>query len=810
MMKNLNRPLRSFCLLLLIACSANAYDLRKTRVERLENGLTVMLLEDRTQPLVSTQVLYKAGGRNECTGATGLAHYVEHMAFRATKNFPDTQVVSKIYAEGGEWHGYTWIDQTTYFETVPIEDLDLVLQIQADRMANTLIKDSEVEAERGSVMTELRGYENDPSSVLSDAVVAAAFQQHPYRYNVIGWPSDVEKITHKDLVNFYTRFYNPSNAVLAIAGDITAPEALSKVQKYFSKIPGAVTQSEPRTVEPPQAGERRVTLQGTGSVNYFQISWHAPAANDPDYPAFLMIQALLAGPTGVNFRQRSDADVREGTRLDGIEGNLKTYFFSSADPYVFTITGHIKVSDAKENIENQIEARMRELREKLVSDQELEKTKAEFLKELVFDIETTEDAAHQMAFFEGVGAFEVLQKLPELISRVFAADIQRVAQKYLQSNQRTVGWYLGDGKKISQNSHNLNRFAKAKYGDNSETTTKAALAQPRTRLLRNGITVIVQKITRSPAGFLRAVVPSNEIKLDAEYSKDNPLWGYTSITKKFLKEDLSRTVGELRKSFDKPFSKSEIDPTDLDDPESRLNATLEEMLGLKKRAEKNSPSVVVLVGDIDEENALELLSRTFGNLPNPGIVASSFFDVNEREKIIRMPGKAQSQLGYAVPAAPPSDSTALTWKMLRYIMTHDYEGRLGMELIARQGLLYGIDSGYVSDGQKGWVYITTGVNPEKLSVVKQRFQEIMRGLVSNPPSSSEIAEAKNYLIGRRKTSYQSNQEISGFLATEWIENGKLLSQEEFEERLNAVTEEQLRDLVSSFLSGVTVVIDCSL
>jgi predicted Zn-dependent peptidase len=131
-------------------------------------------------------------------------------------------------------------------------------------------------------------------------------------------------------------------------------------------------------------------------------------------------------------------------------------------------------------------------------------------------------------------------------------------------------------------------------------------------------------------------------------------------------------------------------------------------------------------------------------------------------------------------------------------------------LIARQGLLYGIDSGYRSDGQHGWVWITTGVNPDKLSVVKQKFQELMRGLVTSPPSSKEIAEAKNNLIGRRKTAYQSNREISGFLAQEYIEQGKLLSEEEFEKRVNSVSEEQLKSIIPQFLAGVTVVVDCSI
>ena len=563
-------------------------------------------------------------------------------------------------------------------------------------------------------------------------------------------------------------------------------------------------------MEPPQIGERRVTLQGPGSVHYFQMSWRAPAASDPDYPSFLLLQSLLSGANGVNFRQRSDADVREGTRLYGIKGNLKTYLFSSADPYVFTITGHINVSDSRENIEKEIELKIRELRENLAPNQELEHTKTDFLSELIFDVETTEDAAHQMAFFEGVNAFSVLQKLPDLITRISAEDIQRTAEKYFQPHLCTIGWYIADGKNISQNSTPPIRFAKGKSLESPESKDTPGISQPRTRTLKNGITLIVQKISRTPTGFLRAVVPSNEIEPDGDYSKNNPLWGYTSINSKFLKQHIKIAVADMRKLFDKPFGRTKSDATQQDDPEFRLNSTLEQMLNLQKRSGNNSPIVIVMTGDIEEEVALTLLSDAFSDFRSPGKASSSAFNVTEREKIIRIPGKAQSQLGYAVPAASPSDAAASAWKMLRYIMAHDYEGRLGKELIGRQGLLYGIESGYHSDGQKGWISITTGVNPEKLSVVKQRFQEIMRGLISNPPSSSEIAEAKNHLIGRRKTAYQSNEEISRFLAAEWIENGKLLSQQEFERRINSISEDQVRSLVPSFLAGVTAIIDCSI
>jgi zinc protease len=574
-----------FSLLLLFpAITLSAYDLSKARIEKLQNGLTVMIFEDRTQPLVSTQVLYKVGSRNECDGATGLAHFLEHMAFRATKNFPETQVVSRIYAEGGEWHGYTWIDQTTYFETVPVEDLDLVLQIQADRMANTLINASDVDIERGSVMTELRSYENDPSSVLSDAVVASAFQQHPYRNNVIGWPIDVEKITHKDIVDFYKKFYSPSNAVLAITGDLISTEVILKVQKYFNAIPGNAVESQPRSKEPVQVGERRLSLKGTGSLNYFQISWHAPAAHDPDYPAFLVLQAILAGTTGVNFRQNGGEDVDKGTRLDGIDADLETHFFPTADPYLFTITGHVDTSVDRDDIEKKIESKVREVREHLVSDDELDKAKKAIQSELIFDIETTEDVSHQMAFFEGINAFNVLQRLPDSIARVSAEEVKRTAEKYLEDSTQTVGWYLGDAKKVSQINLHRHHFAKAKGSAERAVIQSSGIAAPRIKTLKNGITLIVQKIQRTPAAFLRVVVPSNSIKPDSDSMRDDPVWGYTSINRKFLNQDAGLVVADVRKQFDKPFARWEVDPASQDDPEFRLISTLQELLGLKNRS----------------------------------------------------------------------------------------------------------------------------------------------------------------------------------------------------------------------------------
>ncbi len=337
----------------LVVGPLGAFDLATAQRFQLDNGLTLIVLEVPEAPAVSVQMLYRVGARHEEVGQTGVTHFLEHMAFRASANFPDTELVSSIYAVGGEWHGYTWLDQTTYFETLPADQLDLALQIEADRMARLEIPAAEVEAERGAVLAEMHGYENDPATVLHDAVLAVAFLQHPYRNNTIGWESDVENISHDELVEFYRRAYSPANAVLAVVGPVSAGAVLEQVRGLFGDVPGGESMSPPPTVEPPQQGVRRIELLGPASRKIFKIAYHAPSVSDPDYPAFLLAQQVLAGGRGVNFGQNEFGDAALPTsRLAGIADDLATWYPPQAAPYVFTIGGSIGADVSTADIEN--------------------------------------------------------------------------------------------------------------------------------------------------------------------------------------------------------------------------------------------------------------------------------------------------------------------------------------------------------------------------------------------------------------------------------------------------------------------------
>ena len=290
----------ALAMLLLAPAAAGAQPPAGFTRTRLDNGLTVLVQEDHRAPLVSVGMMYAVGARNEAAGQTGIAHYVEHMNFRASARFPGSENTGAITRLGGRWNGYTWIDQTYYASTVPREALGLALDIEKGRMTSAVFDPRDFDRERSSVIAELHSYD-DPQSVLYDAVLAASFELHPYRHNTIGWLTDVEQITRDEAFRFYRRFYHPGNAVLAIVGDVDAARALDEVRRRFGARPGGGETGAVRTVEPEQIGQRRVVVRRPGPHGQLIAAWRAPALTDPDFPAMVLFDALLAGGRGFYF-----------------------------------------------------------------------------------------------------------------------------------------------------------------------------------------------------------------------------------------------------------------------------------------------------------------------------------------------------------------------------------------------------------------------------------------------------------------------------------------------------------------------------
>lgn len=830
-------PLTMVALALLFPLPASArLDLAAARLEHLDNGLTLIVLEDHSLPVVSVQMLYRVGARNETSGATGLAHFLEHMAFRSAQNFPDTQLAGSIYAVGGEWHGYTWLDQTTYFATAPRRQLDLLLRIESDRMVRLDIQKTDVLAEHGAVLAEMHGYENDPMSVLRDQVLYLVFLAHPYRNNTIGWESDVVQIGRAELVDFYHQHYQPGNAVLAVVGDVQTDQVNQLVQRYFGKLPGKHTTPVPHTVEPEQTGERRIHLRGGLERKYFTVAFRAPAASHPDYAAFLLAQELLGGGSGVSFLQNDwGTPVRADATLVGISGDLTTWFPPSAQEYVFTVGGSAPADANEDQIESAIETGIDDLRRKLAANAnpmaaELEQAKQSVLRALVFDVQTTEDAAHQLAFFTGLDALDVLLGLPHRIETVSAQDIGRVMDHYLQSAKRTIGWYVPQDAAPEQTTgpgpagttkaqapgaaDEVTAGIHTGHGPTAATTAVAvsheAVAPPAVARLSNGTPVIVQRSSLSATVSLKVVTPAAAFPPAVPAHPDQPVWGVTSLDFALLPEELSGAISQARaalKSAVPLLITSEPDPGD---PAAVLERYFQEVLSLSAaHAESTGAPLLLLVsGDIDPERVLQQLETGFGDLRPAALKAPDAVEGRQSMAIESTLTRAvaQEQLGYVVRAPGPEKTAAAAWQMALYILSHGYEGRLGQAAISRQGLIYYIDGAYRSDGRNGWITLSMGVDADKLPAMKELLHQELQRLVREPPSQQEIDEARQHLLGRHISAAQSNPELTDDLARQWFWYRQIVSYNELEKRLNDIRREDILELLPAFIAGSTVAI----
>ena len=276
--------------------------MKKTHSEHtLSNGLKILLKEIHTAPLISSWMWYRVGSRDETSGRTGISHWVEHMQFKGTPQFPASSLDRDISRDGGIWNAFTFMDWTAYLETMPADKIDLGLRLEADRMSNSLFDEKEVASERTVVISEREGNENEPLFLLGEAVQQAAFRVHPYHHEIIGDLVDLKSMSRDDLYHHYRTYYMPNNAIVGVAGDFKTSEMLARIQELFEPIPAGPVPARLAHPEPAAKGEHRLTVEGPGETTFLEISYHAPAGNDPDFFPLTVLDSLLAGPSGLSI-----------------------------------------------------------------------------------------------------------------------------------------------------------------------------------------------------------------------------------------------------------------------------------------------------------------------------------------------------------------------------------------------------------------------------------------------------------------------------------------------------------------------------
>ncbi|MBN1639910.1 MAG: insulinase family protein [Anaerolineae bacterium] len=417
-------------------------------VERttLDNGLTVLIKEMHHAPVASFWVWYRVGSGDERAGTTGISHWVEHMLFKGTPRFPKGEIDRQIARRGGMSNGITWLDFTTFVETLPSHETDLAYQIEADRMVNALFAPEEVEAERTVIISERQEGEDDPRFTLDEEVKAAAFRIHPYRHDTIGNLCDLERITRDDLVAHYRTYYAPNNAIVVLVGDIDAKSALRQIEATFGVIPPGPPVVDARRPEPTQRGERRIVREGEGTVAYLQVSHHVPEADADDYMALTVMDAALTGPTQMSFSGSGGTNRSSRLYQALIETELATSvggsLVATRDPYTYDLSATVHMGRSLRAVEDAILVQLEQMADGSITEQELSKAIKQSKAEFAYAAEHVTNQAYWLGWTETVASYRWFEGYIERLLDVTLDDVQRVAQTYLKPANRTVGWYV--------------------------------------------------------------------------------------------------------------------------------------------------------------------------------------------------------------------------------------------------------------------------------------------------------------------------------------------------------------------------------
>lgn len=399
----------------------------------LDNGMKFLVVEDFSIPNANMYLFYRVGSRNEHQGITGLSHFFEHMMFNGSKKYGPKLFDQTMEYNGGSNNAYTTKDVTVYSDWFPASATEVIFDLESDRIADLSIDPKMVESERGVVLSERRtGLENSPWRSLGQAVQATAFQEHPYHWPVIGYEDDMKHWTQQNLEQYFETYYAPNNCVVVISGAVEADEIKRLAKQYMEPIPAQPDPPEIFLTEPPQNGERRITVQKDVASPYMMIAYRTPETKDEDYYALDILSSLLTnGKSSRLYKSLVDNQLAAGVFVN---------FGFSFDPSLFSIYVVTNADVTTETVEEKIYAEIDKIKVSGITDQELQKVKNQKLMEFYKQVETIDGKSNNIGAYElYFGDYKKMFDAPAHFNKVTIEDIQRVAKTYFTKSNRTVG-----------------------------------------------------------------------------------------------------------------------------------------------------------------------------------------------------------------------------------------------------------------------------------------------------------------------------------------------------------------------------------
>jgi zinc protease len=405
----------------------------KVEKYQLPNGLTVLLYEDHTVPLISYQTWFRVGSKNEQVGLTGIAHLFEHMMFKGAKRYSGEQFDSLLQSNGAVNNAFTTNDYTGYYENLPSAKLELVMDLESDRMANLNVTTENLNSERDVVREERRyRVDNNPMGVLRESLFDAAFRVHPYRWPVIGHMEDLANITQPKADEFFKTYYAPNNAVLVVAGDIEPGLTKKLIEKYYAGLKPHDIPNTPRPEEPEQKAPRSQFVSRPVQNVTFSIAFHTPKGGTDDAYALDLLAGIMGTGTSSRMYQRLVYHDQSAT-------SAVTYNMTLQDAGMFEIFVSLKPGADFMKAQRAVYGEIWRPRSKLVDPKELQKAKNQVMKSYVDSLKTIQGKAEALAMNEILyGNYEELFKDLDRYNRVTAQQIKAVAQKYLAPEKSTL------------------------------------------------------------------------------------------------------------------------------------------------------------------------------------------------------------------------------------------------------------------------------------------------------------------------------------------------------------------------------------
>ena len=406
-------------------------------VERyvLKNGLTVLLHRDSTVPLVSYHTWYRVGSRYERPGITGSAHMLEHMMFKGAKKYSGKDFDRILHANGIVNNAFTTYDITGFYESLPKDKLELIMDMERDRLSSLALRPEDLLSEKAVVAEERRWrVDNNPQSLLREQTMEMMFTAHPYRWPVIGYMKDIDAYTVKPLREFYEKYYVPNNAVLVIAGDIDIEATKKLVEKYYGELPSRPLPEKSHETVRPLKEKKVIKLFKDVQVPSLMISYQSVPEQHPDSYALEMLGQVLANGASSRLSKELVYNKQWAT-------GTGAYQFSLKEAGSFGLYVSLKPETKEEKLLGVLDREVFRVRHQLITERELKRAKNQFMTSFVDDLSTTDSKARALASAEIIsGDYRSLFTDLQKYQNVTVEDIRRVAEKYLNPQARVIAW----------------------------------------------------------------------------------------------------------------------------------------------------------------------------------------------------------------------------------------------------------------------------------------------------------------------------------------------------------------------------------